>query len=173
MLKARHIIGLPIICLQNGKRLGKVFDLLIDQDWQLSGVILSPKGWFSQCQTISSNDFVACGEDAITIENRSFIHKWNEDSTQTTLLEGQHKIKGLPIITVTGNQLGILEDVYFSKQMGNKIKGFEISEGFISDLTEGRKWLALPDSVTRGEEAIIVPARCEEEVTEFFVSKEE
>jgi uncharacterized protein YrrD len=74
---------------------------------------------------------------------------------------------------MNGNQLGIIEDVYFSKKLGNKIKGFEISEGFISDLTEGRKWLTLPDSVTRGEEAVIVPAHCEEEVTEFFVSKEE
>lgn len=173
MLKARYIIGLPIICLQNGKRAGKVFDLLIDQDWQLAGVILGPKGWFSPRRTVARNDIVSCGEDAITIENRSFIHTLNDESSQTTMLEGKHKIKGLPIMTVNGIQLGILEDVYFSKQMGNKIKGFEISEGFISDLTEGRKWLALPDSVKRGEEAIIVPAQCEKEVTEFFVSKEE
>jgi len=173
LLKARHIIGLPIICLQNGKRAGKVFDLLIDQDWHLAGVILGPKGWFTPSQLISRNDIVAYGEDAITIENRSFIHTWNDESSQTTLLDGKHKIKGLPIMTVNGIQLGILEDVYFSEQMGNKIIGFEISEGFISDLTEGRKWLALPDSATRGEEAIIVPAHCEEEVTEFFVSKEE
>jgi uncharacterized protein YrrD len=173
LLKARHIVGLPIICLQKGKRAGKVFDLLIDQDWRLAGVVLGPKGWFTPSLSIARNDIVSCGEDAITIENRSFIHTLNDESSQMTLLDGKYKIKGMPIMTVNGIQLGILEDVYFSKQMGNKIKGFEISEGFISDLTEGRKWLALPDSATRGEEAIIVPAHCEEEVTEFFVSKEE
>ncbi|MOA67251.1 hypothetical protein D3C78_1943430 [compost metagenome] len=57
--------------------------------------------------------------------------------------------------------------------MGRQIIGYEISEGFISDLKEGRKWLPMPEKVTIGEDAVIVPIHCIEEVDELFVSREE
>lgn len=172
MRRARNIVGLPIVCIQTGKRAGKVFDLIIDEAWHITGIILGPKGWLTPIRYIVWNDLVACGEDAVTIQTRTVIKKWKSREAMM-FQEGKHRIKGLPIMTANGNQLGIVEDVYFDTQLGTKIIGFEISEGFISDLTEGRKWLALPNSVTRGDDALIVPVHCEDEVTEFFVSKEE
>ena len=77
------------------------------------------------------------------------------------------------MITVGGHELGMVEDVYLDQNWGKQIVGYELSEGFISDLKEGRKWLPMPDSATKGEDAIIVPGHCAQEVEELFVSKEE
>jgi uncharacterized protein YrrD len=82
----------------------------------------------------------------------------DEHVDAASLASGEHKLKGLPVITVNGRQLGFLEDVYFEEKLGRKIEGLEISDGFISDLKEGRKRLPAPDEATIGDDAVIVPA---------------
>jgi len=64
-------------------------------------------------------------------------------------------------VTVDGEQLGRVSDVYFSEILGTQIVGYELTDGFIADVMEGRRWLPVPsdlDSVMLGENAIIVPA---------------
>lgn len=74
---------------------------------------------------------------------------------------------------MNGQQLGVVEDVYLDAKTGKKVIGYELTEGFISDLKEGRKWLPMPDSVKVGEDALIVPVRASEALEEIFVPKEE
>nr|WP_253944867.1 hypothetical protein [Paenibacillus sp. NEAU-GSW1] len=60
-----------------------------------------------------------------------------------------------------------MSDVYFYPFQGTQIIGYELTDGFISDLMEGRKWLRAPDdsdAVLLGEDAIIVPAVSETEL---------
>jgi uncharacterized protein YrrD len=77
-------------------------------------------------------------------------------------------MKGTPIITVEGHQLGMVEDVYLQQDLGKQIVGFELSEGFLSDIRDGRKWLPLPKEAISGEDAIIVPLHCTQELEESF-----
>ncbi|UUZ89394.1 PRC-barrel domain-containing protein [Paenibacillus sp. P25] len=88
-------------------------------------------------------------------------------------LSGDHQVKGLPVITVNGQQLGVIEDVYLETNWGKQVIGYELTEGFISDLKEGRKWSPMPESVTVGEDAVIVPVHASEALEEIFVPKEE
>jgi uncharacterized protein YrrD len=41
--------------------------------------------------------------------------------------------------------------------MGNKVIGFELSDGLISDLIEGRQWLPVSDGLQFGEHMLLVP----------------
>ncbi|MGG1515843.1 PRC-barrel domain-containing protein [Paenibacillus oryzisoli] len=173
MRKAHDLIGLPVFTVDTGKQIGEVQDLLIDPTWNISGIILEAKMWFSALRYVSWEGIVSAGEDAITISNEDVICELAHMNECHPFLEGRSRIKGLPVMTVGGEELGMVEDVYLNGNWGKQIVGYELSEGFISDLKEGRKRLPLPETATIGEDAIIVPVHCAQEVEELFVSKEE
>jgi uncharacterized protein YrrD len=171
--RARDVIGLPIICVQSGKQAGNVKDLLIGAEWQIEAVLLESRRWFSATQCIRWENVIALGDDAITIENEEAIGCLDESREYTSLLNGDKKVKGMPVLTVNGQQLGIVDDVYLDHDLGKNVVGYELTDGFISDLKDGRKWLPLPESVTVGEDAIIVPVHCHGSLEEIYISKEE
>lgn len=173
MRKAHDLIGLPVLTVDSGKQIGQVKDLLVGPDWNIRGIMLEVKNWFSSLRYIPWEGVVAAGEDAITIPNESVIREFEHVEECHAFLEGSRKIKGLPVITVGGHKLGVVEDVYLNQNWGKQIIGYELSEGFISDLKEGRRWLPMPELATKGEDAVIVPVHCAQEVEELFVSKEE
>lgn len=174
MKRARDIVGLPVICVQTGKQCGAVQDVLLDPDWRVAALLLETKTWFSQLTCIEKKDIVAIGDDAVTIAEEGAIRPLESCASGTAwLLSGDTKVKGLPVITVNGQQLGVIEDVYLEPDQGIQVIGYELTEGFISDLTEGRKWLPMPESVTIGEDAVIVPVHASETLEEIFVPKEE
>lgn len=174
MKRVRDVIGLPVLCLQTGKQFGTVKDILFGDDWQVEVVLLENRYWFSEVTCIFWKDVIALGDDAITVNNEEAISHFNDSyQTYTSFVSGNRKVKGMPVVTMNGQHLGIVDDVYLEPRMGKKVVGYELTEGFITDLKEGRKWLPLPDSVTMGEDAIIVPVHCIESLAEMVKSNEE
>ncbi|NOV04132.1 PRC-barrel domain-containing protein [Paenibacillus planticolens] len=173
MRRAHDLIGLPVLTVDSGKQIGQVKDILIDPEWNIRGIILEAKMWLSSLRYVPWDGVVAAGEDAVTIPNDKVIIEFEHAEECHAFLEGSRAIKGLPVVTIGGDKLGVVEDVYLTQDWGKQIVGYELSEGFISDLKEGRRWLPMPDSATKGEDAIIVPVHCSQEIEELFVSKEE
>jgi len=171
--RARDMIGLPVISVETGSQVGLAKDLLLNDEWKIEAVLLETKHWFSSPACIEWNDVLAFGEDAITIPCEEVVKVMEDHRPLHSLVGGHKKVKGLPVITVNGQQLGIVEDVYLEDKMGKHVIGYELSEGFITDVREGRKWLPIPESVILGEDAIVVPVHCNEELKEIFVSKVE
>ncbi|OXM86802.1 PRC-barrel domain-containing protein [Paenibacillus rigui] len=173
MKRARDVIGLPIISVKTGKQIGTAKDMELGEDWSIEAVLLETKHWFSTPGCILWKDIIALGEDAITVHDEDAVTQREEGAGHTSLINGDRKLKGLPVVTANGQQLGIVDDVYLDPNLGKKVIGYELTEGFISDLREGRKWLPLPESVTVGEDAIIVPMHCQDALEDSFIPKEE
>lgn len=173
MKKARDVIGLPVICVETGKQVGSAKDLLLNDGWEVESVLLEAGHWFSEATCIERKDVIAMGDDAVTIAAEKAVRPLNPSSACRALLFGERKLKGLPVITVNGQQLGVIEDVYLDADGGIKVIGYELTEGFISDLTEGRRWLPMPDAVKVGDDALIVPVHASEALQEIFGPKEE
>lgn len=161
--KALDIIGLPVLEIESGKEMGHVRDVLFDDQWVVRGVLLENKTWFTLGKYIPDAHIVAYGEDAVTISNSEAIAAVEHDQLYHGILTGNSRMKGVPVVTSNGNQLGLVEDVYFQAETG-EIVGCELSEGFISDIKEGRYWLKRPDKITLGTDAIIVPTHCCDEL---------
>jgi uncharacterized protein YrrD len=161
------------MCVETGKQVGTAKDLLMGDKWHIEAVLLESKHWFSATSCILWKDVISIGEDAITINNEDAVSRLDESLAYTSLLNGDRKVKGMPVLTVNGQQLGIVDDVYLDQELGNNVIGYELTEGFISDWKEGRKWLPLPESVTLGEDAIIVPVHSSELLEEIMILKEE
>ncbi|EFM09355.1 PRC-barrel domain protein [Paenibacillus curdlanolyticus YK9] len=165
MIKLQQLIGLPVVDLHTGKQAGKVKDALFDEHWSMQGIIVDAGKWLHPKDAIVQWDKVtSCGTEAVMIDGMDSVMPREKKAAGRCFQIGQVKLRDMPVVTVQGSQLGRVSDVYFEPIQGTQIVGYELTDGFISDLLEGRKWLRTPeafDTVKLGEDAIIVPAYCE------------
>ncbi len=168
MIKLQQLIGLPVIVLQTGKRVGTVKDAWFDEHWQLKGLVIGYSGWIGNAmKAIGWSEVVSCGKDAVIITGKEAIIRMKQSQIKRAFYTGITRMKDLPVVTVQGVQLGRVSDVYFYPFQGTQIIGYELTDGFVSDLMEGRKWLRAPEEpgqIKLGEDAIIVPAISEAEL---------
>jgi len=167
--KLQRVIGLPVIDGSTGNQAGKVLDVWFDEHWMLTGLILKAKRWWfnTHYMAVKGEHVEAWGEDAVMIPSKNVIRRLPHAEIGRSFQSGVVRMRDLPVVTVGGRQLGRVSDVYFQEIKGTPIVGFELSDGFVSDLMEGRKWLRTPADSSEwklGDDAIVVPARCEEDL---------
>jgi len=164
MLRVTHMLRLPVIDGRTGRTVGHVKDVGFDEHWRLTGLILgAARWWFRTVYRAVSWDHVrACGEDAVVITSAEAVRRLARGALFRAFETGAVPLRDLPVVTRDGQQLGRVADVYFTPDVGTPVLGYELTDGFVSDLMEGRKWLRLsadPDEVTLGEDVILVPAQ--------------
>lgn len=162
-MKLQEMIGLAVFDVENGKEIGKIHDFILDENWLITGFEMEGKTLFSShVKTVSWEDIEAYGEDAVMIRSVEAVQKTDSDNIPFTYLLGKRKLKEMQVLTEDGVMLGRISDVYFEQEQGNTILGLEISDGFVSDLIEGRKWLPCTTEMAIGESAVIVPPMSEQ-----------
>ncbi|WP_339236963.1 PRC-barrel domain-containing protein [Paenibacillus sp. FSL R5-0517] len=162
-MKLQEMIGLAVFDVEDGKQVGKIQDFIVNDDWQIEGIELENKGLFTNhVKIVQWQDIVAYGEDAVMIRNQQAVRKTGADDIKYTYLLGRSKLKEMSVLTEEGLLLGRVSDVYFDQELGNTIIGIEITDGFVSDLIEGRKWLPCTSDMSIGESAIMVPSLSEQ-----------
>ncbi|KQY82552.1 MULTISPECIES: PRC-barrel domain-containing protein [Paenibacillus] len=162
-MKLQEMIGLAVFDVEDGKQVGKIQDFIVSDDWKIEGIELENKGLFtSHVKIVQWQDIVAYGEDAVMIRNQQAVRKTGADDIKHTYLLGQSKLKERNVLTEEGLLLGRISDVYFDQELGNTIIGIEITDGFVSDLIEGRKWLPCTSDMSIGENAVMVPPLSEQ-----------
>lgn len=165
-LRSSHdVLGLPIYATSSGKQIGRVRDMLFDHHQQLFGLLVEGKGWVKRRSYIPADRIATIGLDAVTVDNESVIQPLTEEHEDMIgVCSGKRKLKGLPVLTATGSELGRLENVYFLEKVGTLI-GYELTDGLLTDLKEGRKALRTAERLTWGDDALIVPGKVTPELT--------
>lgn len=148
--------GLPVYEKSKGKKIGEVCDLNITSQGLVKGLIVKQGGIFRKNQTINIEDVSSFGWDGVMIDNDEKLKALQEVPEYT--LQHHHQLQGKVVMTAEGEKLGILDDVYFMEEMGT-IVGYEISDGFFSDVTEGKQVVKTSESPAIGEDAIIVKVK--------------
>ncbi|MFC4076851.1 PRC-barrel domain-containing protein [Salinithrix halophila] len=155
MRKSQDVIGLPVIHVETGKRLGVVKDLLFDEEQRLRGLLLECGGWIRRGRFIPIERIRSLGVDAVILNSEADIFPLSERQTGWTgLVTGERKLKGRPVLSAGGQAMGTVEDVYFWGEMGI-LSGYELSDGFFNDLREGRKVIRPETPLTWGEDVLI------------------
>lgn len=138
MLKGREIISLPIITLDNNKQIGEVKNLIYDYDSGLVlGYIVENKGWLRDARAIAHQDVVNITQDAIFIKKGSDVKKVSEHPVLKEHLNTKIDVLGMRIENPEGSCLGVVQDLVL-EGMSGKITGFEVSDGVVQDLLNGR-----------------------------------
>lgn len=157
MRKSQDIIGLAVIPLDTGKKLGIVRDLLFDNHHRFLGVLLEELGLLRRKRWVPAKQIRNMGKDAVMVDSEQAILPLSELATSWIALQsGPSALKGKTVISPSGVELGMVENVYFLEEVGTLI-GYELSDGLISDLTEGRKWLRTHSPLVWGEDVLIAP----------------
>ncbi|WP_164984830.1 PRC-barrel domain-containing protein [Ammoniphilus sp. CFH 90114] len=156
MYKANDVIGLPVLDLQAGQELGVVRDVLFDEDWTFQGLLIEIKAMFRRGRFIPTDSIHAIGDDYVTISHVGAMLPLEGTEQFNGVKAGPIRMIGKPVITSNGHRLGEVEDVYFQTEIGSII-GYELSDGLLTDLLEGRKAIKHLERTRVGEDAVVLP----------------
>ncbi len=158
MLKGSDIIGKPIIDYQNGKKIGRVIDLVFDQDRNyLLALLVQEKGFLSDAQVLPMVSIQSIGLDVVITGRLENIVSAKSDERLTEILNHNNIMKGTNIVTVSGQDLGKMVDLYFDESTG-EIEGYEVSGGMFADAYSGRSFVPALQTLRIGEDYAFVPA---------------
>jgi len=158
-----EVIGLPVICIDNGKKLGTVEEVVFcPRLKQVRAFILERKGCQLKKKVILIRDVRQLGKDALIVNDCSCIKELREAEASKSL-EEKGSVIGLRVYTKAGEDIGVIKDVLFDSKTGI-IEGVIISDGLLQDIMEGRNILPLFGKVEFGEENILVDKEAVEEI---------
>ncbi len=149
MPKGRELVGLPVISQDRGEELGRVQDLLYDeQTGNLKGLLLADGGWLRQPRVVDFASVAGRGPKSFTVNDAGDVshelpsgaRRWQE-------------IKGLRLLNQEGQEMGLVEDLVVDLPSG-QVQALEISTGLVNDLLEGRREVSLGGSVNWGTDSI-------------------
>lgn len=158
MLKGSHIIGKPIVAYDTGRRIGRVKDLLFDQNTSLLlAFLVREGGWFSHTQVLPLQNIQIIGIDAIIAIAEEALVNAEQFADIQQVLDRHQILQGTRILTTDGRNLGQIIDLYFDPTTG-AIEGYEVSGGLFADAQSGRSFVPAPKTLKIGEQVAFVPS---------------
>lgn len=163
MERYSEVVGLPVICIENGKKLGVVEDVIFCPKHRLvKGFLLERKGCRIARKVILTKNVYQLGKDAMVVNDCTCITDMKK-AGELKELEDKGEVIGLRIYSKDGKDFGVAKDVLFDYTTG-AIEGVEVSDGLIHDIIEGRNILPLFGKVEFSEENILVDREAIEEM---------
>ncbi|MFD2169242.1 PRC-barrel domain-containing protein [Tumebacillus lipolyticus] len=161
MRRARDLIGLPVVELTGGEHVGEVRDVLFSSDGGVHSLLLAKGTMLSASKIVPKEKLHGVGQDAVTIEKQDAIEEFRDETGLVrSLIQGDVQMVGKEVLTQDGNYLGTVADVYLDQELYT-IAGYEVSEGFLTDLKEGRKVLPAHPAIMVGQDTLLVPTDTE------------
>lgn len=148
--------GLPVFETRTGTKLGEISDLCISSEGKVEGLLVKKGVFFKQSLFLDIQKVASFGWDGVMIEETGHLEKLKEVPEYT--LTHQHSLDGKMMISESGESLGLLKDVYFQEEVGT-IVGYEITDGFFSEITEGKQVIQSGKPLAIGKDAIIVDVK--------------
>jgi uncharacterized protein YrrD len=145
--------GQPVFETRTGSKIGEISDLCISSSGKVEGLLVKKGVFFKQSFFLDIQKVASFGWDGVMINGNCQLEKLKESSEYT--LTHQHSLDGMMMISKSGESLGLLKDVYFQEELGT-IVGYEITDGFFSDITKGKQVVRSEKPLAIGKDAIIV-----------------
>ncbi len=161
--KYSQVIGLPVICADNGKKIANVKDVVFcPHKKSVLAFLIESRRYELKKKAILAKDVLSLGRDALIINDCSCITDFKE-LERTQELKERGRLLGRRIYTKWGEDLGTVEDVLFDHRNGT-VEGVEVSDGLLQDIIQGRRILPLFGKVEFGEDNILVDNEAVEEM---------
>ncbi|WNS74401.1 PRC-barrel domain-containing protein [Bacillus sp. DTU_2020_1000418_1_SI_GHA_SEK_038] len=145
--------GLPVIEIKSGTKIGEVFDLSISSGGVVTGLIIRKGALLKKSLLLEVKNVSSFGWDGVMVETQQVLEPIKNMDEYT--FDSHNRLTGKMMMTREGERLGLLEDVYFQEEVGT-IVGYELSDGFFSDMLEGKRVVKTEAPPAIGKDAIIV-----------------
>ena len=149
VLKFSDIRALPVIDASSGNKVGTIKDILIvPTTKEVKGFIISCKNLIYHFKAIKIEHIITIGKEAMLIKHGRYMISLKAFLLETgktqkyseTFIQKQ-------IYTDGGEKVGSIQDASFNFEMGT-LEAFEISDGLIQDLIEGRSIIEAKEIIT-------------------------
>lgn len=160
MHRLSDIVGKPIVSGENGKKLGQVSDLLLDDSkGRLVGVVVS-NGWLHKEQVLPFPDVQTFGGDAVITRSGGEPIGRREWRDAGMTVARSSTLKGKSIVTTGGQRIGAIKDVMIDEQTGG-VDALEVSgNGMLSR----RALLPVTSDIRMGRDVVVVPDTAAEQL---------
>lgn len=143
--------GLPVFEVKSGLKIGEVYDLNISGEGRVYALMVRNGLLIKKTLMVRLENVFAFGKDGIMVKDAQVFEPLKATPARTF----ERSLAGKAMFSSDGTELGLLEDVYFLEKLGTII-GYKLTDGFFSDLTEGKQVIQIAAPPAIGEEAIIV-----------------
>lgn len=130
--------------------IGFIEDILITKQGSTFGFRIDQKGLFLRDGLIPASHLLHVRGDKIIITKTKLLPLAKSSGDCYPL----NKMLNKRLVTPDDELIGIVKDVYFSSDLG-MVEIIEMTEGWFTDLQEGRKYLAWNDVNYDGKETLI------------------
>ncbi|MED1204737.1 PRC-barrel domain-containing protein [Heyndrickxia acidicola] len=138
----------------NGETQGAICDICISDSGKLNSFLLKTNSFFGKLYRLPVEKVVSYGESSLSIGSLKDLERFKSGKDEYTMVHCRPLLLKMAV-SPGGEQLGLLEDVYFLEGLGT-IVGYELTDGFFSDITEGKKVINTVIPPKMEEAAIIV-----------------
>jgi uncharacterized protein YrrD len=151
---SNKVIGLPVVTLNEGKKMDTIKDVVFDRGSNLvTALVLHEKGWFNNAEVIFLKEIESIGEDAVIVKHElKIVDPESFDSQPLASKNSDNfvtRIK-IPVLTDKGEQIGYFSDVKFDFPTG------KVSEYIINKNNDGEFIIDASKVVNVGEDVMIV-----------------
>ncbi|NNJ10870.1 hypothetical protein EKD04_011060 [Chloroflexales bacterium ZM16-3] len=152
MQKINDLFGKLVISQITGDQVASVSDIVLDQEVRrIVALIIS--GRASGEQVVRWPQILGVGEFVVVDGAQAFLAA-SDDSEIAELRAGAERITGKHIISASGEQVGTVSDMYFSRD--GELVGFELRRGLFGGLDP--QAIRAEDIQAVGRDAVIVSA---------------
>ena len=119
MRKGSDIVGKPIVAYDTGEKVGRVRDLIFDQERNyLVALLVQEGGFMSDARVLPLVAIQSIGMDAAIVSRADQIIPAKSDPRIAAILDRNNIMSGTHIMTVSGQDLGKMVDLYFDETTG-------------------------------------------------------
>ncbi len=148
----KDIMGNPIITVSDGRSIGKVKDVYLDNDCRsVTGIYLGTEGLFSRhSYLIKKEDVVTIGKDAVLVKHPDVIVEEDDiEETEERWLR-RDDLQGRPVDTSGGTKVGKIGDVVINRD--SDVMGFSLSRVYVAGPIADNHSIAIHTVQDVGEE---------------------
>jgi len=147
MIKFSKILELPVISISTGERLGTIHDIFfIPGSMKIIVFIIHIKRLITSEKGLPAEEIIKVGKNAVLIRDESKIVDINQLDIPDDAKSYRKDIAEIPVYTDSGLNVGYVQDAIFNFELG-VLAEFEISDGIVQDLIEGRKKVPASESL--------------------------
>lgn len=157
MKTSSQIVGLPVISIIDGTKVGTVESLVVNADQgSIDFLIIQHEDWQVSVKAVPFKKIIGVGEFAVTIENSHAILDLTEIPIANDLVAKKIKISGAKVMTRKGDLLGEISEYLIAHEdqgriLGLFMKGANEEVIFSSDyvITFGKDIIVVQEDVTK------------------------
>lgn len=165
MVKASDLLGRQVVSREEGRTLGRVRDLVVDDSGKRVLGLVVAEGMLRGAKVAQWQAVQAVGPDSVVLDSERSVVPAGQVPPIKKVLDRKTRIRGLKLQTTAGKEIGRIEDFHIQESDGS-VLGYELSSGLFADTFSGRPFLPTPPVLELGRDIAFIAPELEATIVE-------